>query len=231
MLRFLFLKNSCTFHEANVLFTNQKSAIAKSFSFYKCYQLCKAGLRLRVEVIWWAWEDGGGSQESRFPIISSASQRDIVLGDKWRGVTVRGWSPLPPQPPLQWTEALCCNVLTDNHNRVLKPLIKFCSLKWYCFAMNPYEKGFPLGDYGSCGDALVRSWEVQFSNEQNTNKNNCLTQICASFSSRQIVSPGCKAVNKEKQNHTHQFTWCPACAITSKWNNLQGNTPWLHIPP
>lgn len=40
-------------------------------------------------------------------------------------------------------------VLPDNHNCVLKPLIKFRSLEWYCFAMNPYEKCFTLGDYGS----------------------------------------------------------------------------------
>ena len=86
-----------------------------------------------------------------FSIISSASQRDIVLGDKWersaRAQTVRGRSP-PSHDPER-----CRLVLPDNHNCVLKPLITFRSLEWYCFAMNPYEKCTALGDYGSCGGA------------------------------------------------------------------------------
>lgn len=112
---------------------------------------------------------------THFSIISSASQRDIVLGDKWErsaGVqTVRGRSPppLPPSPPPAPSPSsphlyhlhppnllppprsgsARSRVLPDNHNCVLKPLIKFRSLEWYCFAMNPYEKCFTLGDYGS----------------------------------------------------------------------------------
>lgn len=91
-----------------------------------------------------------------FAIISSASQRDIVLGDKWersaRAQTVRGRSPPSPSPPtlLSHDPERCRRVLPDNHNCVLKPLIKFRSLEWYCFAMNPYEKRFTLGDYGGC---------------------------------------------------------------------------------
>lgn len=46
-------------------------------------------------------EGGGGSLE--FSIISSASQRDIVLGDKWersvRGASGAGEAPPPSIPP------------------------------------------------------------------------------------------------------------------------------------
>lgn len=95
-----------------------------------------------------------------FSIISSASQRDIVHGDKWeqsaRVQTVRGRSLPSPDPLLPAPAALrrciqhCRRVLADNHNCVLKPLIKFCSLEWYCFVMNPHEKYLRLGAYG-CG--------------------------------------------------------------------------------
>lgn len=59
---------------------------------------CGSGLA-REELIWWVQKDGGGSPESRFPIIASASQRDIVLGDKWERSDSAGvvlFTPLPP---------------------------------------------------------------------------------------------------------------------------------------
>lgn len=99
------------------------------------------------------------------PLLALPAKKILCSVTNGRGVTVRGWSPLPSEPSLQRSKALCCHVLADNHNRVLKPLMKFRSLKWYCFAMNPYEKGFPFRDYESRGSAGGSSWKGEFSRD------------------------------------------------------------------
>lgn len=99
------------------------------------------------------------------PLLALPAKEILCSVTNGRGVTVWGWSPLPSEPSLQRSKALCCHVLADNHNRVLKPLMKFRSLKWYCFAMNPYEKGFPFRDYESRGSAGGSSWKGEFSRD------------------------------------------------------------------
>lgn len=70
-------------HKVHLWDRNKKLPQPQGLPFKKCYQHCRAGLWIWAELIWSARKDGGGSPESHFPIISSASQRDIVLSDKW----------------------------------------------------------------------------------------------------------------------------------------------------
>ena len=117
---------------------------------------------LTWELIWSSRQGGGGSPESRFPtspllalpaeeILCSVTNGRRALGCRQCGGGPHHLFPLsslhstphPPTPPLfSHDPKRCRHVLPDNHNFVLKPLIKFYSLKLYCFAMNPDEKCF-----------------------------------------------------------------------------------------
>lgn len=147
------------------MLSNERAWFKKTIQSLQAKSSVARGPLTWRELIWSSRQSGGGSPESRFPtspLLALPAKEILCSVTNGRGALGRrqcGGGPLH-LPPSHDPER-CRRVLPDNHNCVLEPLIKFRSLEWYCFAMNPYEKCTALGDYGSCGGAEGGSSKVE----------------------------------------------------------------------